>query len=247
MKLSGILNKLLNRKQISRLDASAREYFLFASTIADGVRTNQLGLVYENKSICYPDIDLITSDPENCKRISEHFTVCINSIKRHSPHAPDFLCFIEKDGIGAIGMIRFAVDLTMRTGIPNITIQESRDVPCERVKVPAKYITGVGQTNQKLLGRKVLLVDDVSTSGEGLMRAVNYIRASGGEVHEIVLYYCSLPNNAFEEFSNHGISIYSMIRPSDIWYMLDQNKTKETSVVPDIFDTKISKLRALFA
>ena len=228
------------------MDESARNYFLFASTIADGIRTNQSGLIYENKSICYPDIDLITSDPVNCKLISDHFTICINSIKKHSPHSPDFLCFIEKDGIGAVGMIRFAADLTMRTGIPNITIQESRDLPCEIIKVPAKDMTNTDQTNHKLFGKKVLLIDDVSTSGEGLMRAIKYIRESGGEVHEIVLYYCSLPNKTFEEFSENEISIYTLIRPSDIWYMLDKNKTKEESAVPDIFDSKISKLRTVF-
>jgi Orotate phosphoribosyltransferase len=228
-----------NKNKQLKLENEEHEYFRFVATLGDGIASSSHILCDGDVSDYYVDIDLITSNPQNCEYISNEFVKCINSLQDNSRYKPDLLGFIEKDGVGTIGAMRFAIDLSIKTGIPNLTIRNNKLIPCERVKVPSSYINQKVPADRRLDGKIVLLIDDVSTSGTELRQAISSIQRAGGEVRDVILYYSRLENKNIENFSKEGVSIYSLIRPSDAIYLV----TSDLSNYQDIPDSNVCKIR----
>jgi orotate phosphoribosyltransferase len=224
-----------------KIESGEGDYFRLVATLGDGIASSSHILCDGDVSDYYVDIDLITSNPQNCEYISNEFVKCINSLLDHSQYKPDLLGFIEKDGVGTIGAMRFAIDLSIKTGIPNLTIRNNKLIPCERVKVSSSYINKKIPADRRLDGKIILLIDDVSTSGTELQQAISSIRRAGGEVHDVIIIYSRLEKNNIEKLSEEGVSIYSLISPSDAMYLIES----DLSDYPDIQEYKVNKIKSV--
>ena len=225
--------------------SETEEFIKLVATLNDGMTSSRHILANGDVSHYFIDFDLITSKPSNCKKVGNAFVAHIESIKKYSINPPTLLGFIEKDGIGTIGAIRFASDLSNQTDIPNITIRQWKDVPCEIIKAHPDILENSEGENGRLSGENILLVSDVSTSSTELWKAINSVRDVGGNVHDIVLYYSRLSKEAIEKFRANNIAIYPLILPSHARYIAYQQSLNGVDI-QSIEGVETSRMKYIF-
>lgn len=218
-------------KKDSTSSNNQRENFIkLISTLNDGITSSRHILSNGDISPYFIDFDLITNNPDNCIIVGDAFVSYIRSIRKFSRYPPNLLGFIEKDGIGTTGAIRFASDISKQIGLPNLTIRNWKDVPCEKIKISSDVL-GNPEGFKRLSGKNVLLVSDVSTSGTELWKAIKDVRNEGGNVYDIILYFSRLSKGKIEHFANDGINIYPLILPSSARYVAyDKSLPKDIEI-----------------
>ena len=235
-------------KYYKRSDSSVsetEEFIELVATLNDGITSSRHILANGEISHYFIDFDLITSKPDNCRKVGDAFVAHIKSIQKYSINPPNLLGFIEKDGIGTTGVIQFKSDLSKQTDIPNITIRQWKDVPCEIIKAHPDILDNSEDKNGRLSGINVLLVSDVSTSSTELWKAINSIRDVGGNVHDIVLYYSRLAKEAIEKFRANNIAIYPLILPSQARYIAYQQSLNGVDI-QSIKGLETSRMKSIF-
>ena len=232
-------------KRSSSPVSETEEFIKLVATLNDGITSSRHILANGEISHYFIDFDLITSKSDNCRKVGDAFVAHIKSIQKHSINPPNLLGFIEKDGIGTTGAIRFASDLSKQTSISNITIRQWKDVPCEIIKAHPDLLDNSEDKNGRLHGKNILLVGDVSTSSTELWKAINSIRDVGGNVRDIVLYYSRLSKEAIDKFRAHNIAIYPLILPSHARYIAYQQSLNGVDI-RSIEGVDTSRMESIF-
>lgn len=225
--------------------SKTEEFIKLVATLNDGITSSRHILANGEISHYFIDFDLITSKPDNCGTVSDAFVTHIKSIQKYSINSPNLLGFIEKDGIGTTGVIQFKSDLSMQTDIPNITIRQWKDVPCEIIKAHPDILNNSKDKNRRLSEKNVLLVSDVSTSSTELWKAINSVRDAGGNVHDIILYYSRLSKEAIENFRANNIAIYPLILPSHARYIAYQQSLNGVDI-QSVKGVEICRMKSIF-
>jgi len=178
----------------------------FGLTLEDGISTSKHSLKGGDRSPYFVDFDLISTKSSNCELIANRFKKQIDAISKARQRPPDILMFIEKDNIGTVGTLTYAAHLSITTGIPMIIDRHWKELIADRIKLSKEY-------PNKLKGKNVLLISDVSTTGTELWEAISDIKYNGGNVTDTIVYYLRLTTDLVNEFANKGILIHSLYTP----------------------------------
>ena len=138
----------------------------------------------------YVDIKKASTKPDVLKRIVE---MLADYAKGY-----DYIAGME---LGAVPLI---VALSLETGIPYVIIRKEK-----KGHGTDKQIEGDDITN-----KKVLIIEDVTTSGGSVVKTINIIRKNKGLVDE-VLVVVDRESGAEEKLSNHDVSFIPLISVSD--------------------------------
>jgi orotate phosphoribosyltransferase len=153
----------------------------------------------------YHDFDLLVTDPLNSKDAVELFSDEIRRIRIDFEPDLSLLGFIDKKA-NTTGAIALAGAISIETGIPYVPIRLWKDLPSERVKLPS---TDIGRpVSQKLLGEKLALITDHSTTGTELLDAVDAVDSLGGTVTDVISYTLNEALFAEEDFRSRGIRVH---------------------------------------
>jgi len=215
------------------IERAREKYREFILTLDNGIQSSVHLLKGGRLEHFFIDFDYITEDPLVCKEVAEKFSERVQQSTQYRGKAPDFLGFIEKDGIGTAGAIKLSSFVSSLTGIPNILIRHNRDLSYARVKISEKLWV---EDKQRLRGKNVLIISDVSTTAIELMDAIKDIRKNGGTVTDTILYFSKCPVEAMNKLKNMGVELHALITES---------QAREVAWHKD-YKEKASKLRKIF-
>ncbi len=138
----------------------------------------------------YVDIKKASTKPDVLKKI----------VRRIAEYAEgyDYLSGME---LGAVPLI---VALSLETGIPYVIIRKEK-----KGHGTDKQIEGDDITN-----KKILLLEDVTTSGGSVVNAINIIRKNKGMVDEVVVVV-DRESGAEKKLRDHDVSFIPLISVSD--------------------------------
>lgn len=130
---------------------------------------------------------------------------------RKLPNHPDIFSFV----------VSSAVDFDMILGVVTGGVPFASFIACKLNK-PMGYIRAEkkGHGTERLLeadvdGKKVIVVDDVATTGGSILKAVEEVRKAGGKV-EHALVIVDREEGAFEKLESVGIRLLSVYKVSEI-------------------------------
>jgi orotate phosphoribosyltransferase len=149
----------------------------------------------------YIDLRIVPSFPDAFKRIC------------------DFYLALIKSDIGANGFDRIA-------GIPTAGISFSSITACH-LKKPLIYVRSTERKHGRerrvegilLPGDRVLLMDDLITSGGSILKAAEAVRAEGGVVTDTVVLL-DREENGKENLAKNGINLHYLLTTSEAAYKL---------------------------
>jgi len=130
------------------------------------IKSGDFTLASGKKSRYYVDIKKASSNPELLKLIASRVSEIMNlhSIK------PDYI------GGVALGGVPIAVSVSLETGLPLLMIRKE-----------AKDYGTKGQIVGDISpGREVLLVEDVTTTGGSVIKAIHVLRNEGLVIHRVI-------------------------------------------------------------
>jgi len=226
--------KATEKKTREFIEEVKREYREFVLTLNNGIESSVHLLKGGRRELFFVDFDYITEDPSVCKKIAEWLSKKVQQIAEYRERKPDFLAFIEKDGIGTAGAIKLSSYVSSLTGIPNILIRHNRELPYARVKISKKFWV---EGKWRLKGKNVLIISDVSTTAIELMDAVKDVRSNGGDVTDAILYFSKCSIETIKELKGMGVELHTLIT---------EPQAREVAWHPD-YKEKAKKIRAVFS
>jgi len=151
------------------------------------------------------------------------------------------LGFIEKDGIGTVGALRLSGFISSLTDVPNILIRHNRELPYARIKVSKKYQV---EDKQRLEGKNVLIISDVSTTGTELMDAIKDVQDNGGTVTDAILYFSRCSTETKKKIQGMGVTLDALItEPQAREIAWHPGYKEKASSIRDVFSTVDRYLR----
>jgi orotate phosphoribosyltransferase len=162
----------------------------------EAVMFGEFTLTSGKKSNFYVNIKKASTHPEILKNIAE----CMN------PHLSD-----EKIIAGMeLGAVPLAVALSLEAGLPYVIVR----------KQAREHGTGKQIEGNLDQGSKVIIVEDVATTGGSLVKTVNAIRDAGGVVDKAIVVVDREEGGA-EKANELGIELIPLVRISEL---LNKNK-----------------------
>jgi orotate phosphoribosyltransferase len=152
--------------------------------------TGEFVLTSGKKSNFYIDIKQASTNPLVLKEIAE----------RMAEHTKE-----KKIAGMELGAVPIAVALSLETGIPYVIIRKG-----ER-----KHGTGKAIEGKLDSGEKVLIVEDVATSGGSIVKAANILREAGAVVDR-ALVVVDREEGAKELLTKQGIELVPMVTISEL-------------------------------
>lgn len=210
-----------------------RKYREFVLTLNNGIESSVHLLKGGRIEPFFVDFDYITEDPSVCKEIAKWLSMEVQRIAEYRQRKPDFLGFIEKDGIGTAGAIKLSSFISSLAGIPNILIRHNRELPYARIKISKRFWV---ESKRRLKGKIVLIISDVSTTATELVDAIKDVRINGGDVTDAILYFSKCSIETVEELQGMGVKLHALIT---------EPQAREVAWHPD-YKEKASKLRDTF-
>lgn len=189
-------------------DKAMKKYGELVLTLVDGIGSSRHLLKGGKQDALFFDFDFVVEDPSTCKKIAEWFCDKIQQVAEYHGEKPDFLAFIEKDGIGTVGALRLSSLISSLTGIPNIVVRLIRELPYERIKISKKYQV---ENRQRLKGKNVLIISDVTTTGTELLDATKEVKANGGNVAGAIVYLSRCTIETQNKLQDKGTTLYALI------------------------------------
>lgn len=202
-KKKGVNNK--TERFVKRVRRKYRELVL---TLNNGIKSSVHLLKGGKLEQYFIDFDHITEDPAICKEIADWLKIKVQQISQYRGKKPDFLGFIEKDGIGTAGVIKLAGFVSSLTGIPNILIRHNKDLPYARVKISERFWV---EKAQRLKDKNILIISDVSTTAIELMESIKEIRNNGGEVTDVLLYFSKCSVETIQKLQDMEVELHALI------------------------------------
>lgn len=130
------------------------------------IKFGDFTLASGKKSLFYVDIKKASTNPEILKLIAHR----ISEIMEHHSIKPDLI------GGVALGGVPIAVSVSLETGLPLLMIRkELKD-----------YGTKGQIVGDILPGREVVLVEDVTTTGGSVIKAIHALRDQGLIIHRVI-------------------------------------------------------------
>lgn len=105
-----------------------------------------------------------------------------------------------------LGAVPVAVALSLRTGIPYLIVRKEK----------REHGTGKQVEGDLEKGERVVIVEDVTTTGGSVVNTVSLIRAEGGMV-EKVLTVVDRDEGAKEKLEEVGVKLLPLVRRSDLF------------------------------
>jgi orotate phosphoribosyltransferase len=139
----------------------------------------------------YIDIKKASTSPEILRKIAEVMTEYTEGY--------DLLAGME------LGAVPLVVALSLETNIPYVIIRKEK-----REHGTSKQIEG-----GEVKGKKVLIIEDVTTSGGSVVKTIKIIRENRGKVNE-VLAVVDRESGAEEKLKNADVSFIPLFSVSDI-------------------------------
>ena len=154
-------------------------------------KTGEFTLTSGKKSNFYVDIKQASTNPKILAEIARKMKSLIKDEKR--------IAGME------LGAVPLAVAVSLESGLPYVIIRKR-----ERSQGTGKFIEG----NMKS-GERVLLVEDVTTSGSSLVKAGEIIREAKGVVDR-ALVVVDREEGASELLAKNGITLVPLVRVSEM-------------------------------
>ena len=104
-----------------------------------------------------------------------------------------------------LGAVPLTVALSLQCDLPYLIIRKK-----DRVHGTGKLIEGDMRS-----GDKILLVEDVTTSGSSVVTAADIIRNEGGEFFRVIVVV-DMEEGAFERLKEHNITLVPLVRVSEM-------------------------------
>lgn len=139
----------------------------------------------------YIDIKKASTDPKTLKNIAQ-------SLQEYT-QGYDLIAGME---LGAVPLI---VALSLQTNIPYVIIRKEK-----RAHGTGKQIEGEDVRN-----KKVLIIEDVTTSGGSVVKTVHILRDNGAHVDQVVSVV-DRDSGAKEKMQSLGICLVSLVNVNDI-------------------------------
>ncbi|MFP4654440.1 MAG: orotate phosphoribosyltransferase [Methanohalobium sp.] len=145
------------------------------------------------KSNYYIDIKKASTEPSTLKLIGKKAAELIKSMK------------VDSVGGVELGGVPIATAVSLESGLPMILIR----------KTSKGYGTGEMLIGQLGKGNKVVMLEDVTTSGGSVKNAVSNIRDEGGNI-DTVITVVDREEGAKENLKSIGIELVPLIKASDL-------------------------------
>ncbi|WP_406670245.1 orotate phosphoribosyltransferase [Methanolobus sp. ZRKC4] len=174
-------------------DGNGKRALIDALKECGAVRFGDFTLASGKKSSYYVDIKKASTDPATLKVIAEDAAMVIKGL--------------DLDAVGGVvlGGVPLATAVSLEAELPLILIRKSAK----------DYGTGgrfVGEFKQ---GSKIVLLEDVTTSGGSVKDAIEAIREAGGIV-ERVITVVDRESGAEKNLSDIGVKLVPLVRASDL-------------------------------
>lgn len=154
-------------------------------------RTTQHSPVYVN-------LRLLISDPRNLQRAARVMLETVRTLQamRH-PHMQPFqrVCGIP------FGGLHLATAFSLRSKVPMVYVHPAKEHNGQRVWVEGNYERG----------ETVLLIDDLVTSGGGILETAAFLRENAGLHVKDVLVLLDREEGAKEQLKRHGYNLISIL------------------------------------
>ena len=224
-----------------RVEKKAKDrYGELVLTLQRGIGSSRHLLKGGKEDKFFFDFDYIVEDPITCKKIAERFSDKVQQIAEYRGIKPDFLGFIEKDGIGTVGALRLSGFISSLTETPNILIRHTRELPYARIKVAKEYQV---ESKRRLGGKNVLIISDVSTTGKELIDAIEEVRDNGGTVTDALVYFSRHSFETKKGFQEIGVTLYALItEPQARDFALRPENKEKARIIREVFSTADSYL-----
>jgi orotate phosphoribosyltransferase len=154
-------------------------------------KTGEFTLTSGKKSNFYVDIKQASTKPKILREIAK----CM----------AEHLKGEEKIAGMELGAVPLAVALSLETNLPYLIIRKGK-----REHGTGKLIEGEMKKDDK-----IILVEDVTTTGSSLLKAAEIIRHEGGRV-ERALVVVDREEGASELLKEHGLELVPMVRVSEM-------------------------------
>ncbi|MGQ9478748.1 MAG: orotate phosphoribosyltransferase [Thermoproteota archaeon] len=174
---------------------------------AGAFKTGEFRLTSGLPSPYYVDLRILISRPKIFSRLVDSYIWKIRGIKK----AFDVIAGVETAGISV------ATLLSYKMCKPMVYVRSTEKTHGTRKRVEGELSRG----------DKVIIVDDVLTTGGSIMEAASGIRESGGEVVYAIVFLDRLQNGAFK-LREIGIEAYSVIDAAGFVEILHRNR-----LIPD--------------
>lgn len=202
-------------------------------TLQKGIGSSRHLLKGGKEDIFFFDFDSVVEDPLSCKEVAERFCEKVQQIAEYRERKPDFLGFIEKDGIGTVGAIRLSGFISSLTETPNILVRHTRELPYARIKVAKENQV---DRHQRLKGKNVLIISDVTTTGKEIMDAIQLVRDNGGTVTDALVYFSRQSFESQKKFQETGVTLYALItEPQARDFAFSPENQEKASVIREVF------------
>lgn len=196
------LKEILIKEEIIKIRGKQEEPFI----------VNELG----TKSRLFIDIKEASLNPEILRRIARQLVRTIEEetdltlINLHHPDLPLFL--FDKIGSVAVGGVPIATALSLETHKPQIIVRSGK-----HDRGTQSLIIGNCE------GKKVILIEDVSVTGNAVIKGVKAIREAGGICNTCIVVV-DRQEGAERNCLDNGIILLSLLKKSDFGIDLEGEK-----------------------
>lgn len=170
-----------------------RQMLIDALKACGAVKFGDFTLASGKKSSYYIDIKKASTDPATLGAIAREASKLVHSL--------------QADAVGGVvlGGVPLATAVSLHSSLPLLLIR----------KEDKNYGTGGRFVGDLKTGSKVLLLEDVTTSGGSVKEAIKAIRDAGGMV-ENVITVVDRESGATESLAAMGVELIALVRASDL-------------------------------
>lgn len=159
------------------------------------IKFGDFTLASGKKSSYYVDIKKASTNPELLKLIASR----ISEIMKIHSITPDYI------GGVALGGVPIAVSVSLETGLPLLMIRkEAKD-----------YGTKGQIVGDVLPGREVILVEDVTTTGGSVIKAIHALRDEGLVIHRVITVV-DREEGASGKLASNEVELIPLVRMSEL-------------------------------
>ena len=172
---------------------SKKERLIAALKDCGAVKFGDFTLASGKKSKYYIDIKKASTDPGTLRIIAEQAAQKVSEL--------------DLDIVGgvALGGVPIATAVSLETGLPLLLVRKN-------VK---DYGTGGRFVGGLTAGARVVLMEDVTTSGGSVLDGIFALREAGGVV-DTVITVVDREENAIRRLKSVGVDLVSLVRASDL-------------------------------
>ncbi|MDG6244360.1 MAG: orotate phosphoribosyltransferase [Methanolobus sp.] len=174
-------------------EGNGKRALIDALKTCGAVKFGDFTLASGKKSSYYIDIKKASTDPATLKVIAKEAAMAIKGL--------------DLDSIGgvALGGVPLATALSLETGISLVLIRKSEK----------DYGTGGRFVGDLQSGYKIVLIEDVTTSGGSVVDAIRAIREAGAVVDRVITVV-DRESGAEKSLSDIGVKLAPLVRASDL-------------------------------